>query len=102
MAGGWLEVGVQFVGMEYCGWIGPKGYDRLVLRGDVDRRSFCAFWLADDRVVAGMHINRWDDGLAPVEQRIRGREPVHPELLGDSSIPVATHIVSRWSAANSA
>jgi 3-phenylpropionate/trans-cinnamate dioxygenase ferredoxin reductase subunit len=45
------------VGMEFCGWFRPGGYDAVVTRGDVEARTFHAFWLADDRVVAGMHVN---------------------------------------------
>ena len=42
------------VGMEFSGWIGADGYDRLVIRGDVDKQAYNAFWLVGDRVVAGM------------------------------------------------
>jgi 3-phenylpropionate/trans-cinnamate dioxygenase ferredoxin reductase component len=80
------------VGMEFCGWIGPDGYDRVVTRGDVDGQAFHAFWLAGDRVVAGMHVNRWDDGIAPVEELIRSRQSVAPDRLADTSVPLAAHV----------
>jgi 3-phenylpropionate/trans-cinnamate dioxygenase ferredoxin reductase component len=82
------------VGMEFCGWISPSGYDRLVTRGDVAGQAFHAFWLADDRVVAGMHVNLWDDGIAPVEELIRSRQPVDPDRLADTSVPLATHVMA--------
>lgn len=47
------------LGMEYVGHVGRDGYDRVVLRGDPAGR-FVAFWLQDDRVLAGMHVNDWD------------------------------------------
>jgi 3-phenylpropionate/trans-cinnamate dioxygenase ferredoxin reductase subunit len=82
------------VGMEFSGWIGPDGYDRLVTRGDVDGHAFHAFWLADDRVVAGMHVNLWDDGIAPVEDLIRSRQPVDSGRLADTSVPLAAHVMA--------
>jgi 3-phenylpropionate/trans-cinnamate dioxygenase ferredoxin reductase subunit len=81
------------VGMEFSGWIGPNGYDRLVTRGVVAGQAFHAFWLADDRVVAGMQVNLWDDGIAPVEELIRSRQPVDPDRLADVSIPLAAHVL---------
>jgi 3-phenylpropionate/trans-cinnamate dioxygenase ferredoxin reductase subunit len=79
------------VGMEFSGWIGPDGYDRLVTRDDVAGQAFHAFWLADDRVVTGMQVNLWDDGVAPVEELIRSRQPVNPDRLADASVPLAAH-----------
>jgi 3-phenylpropionate/trans-cinnamate dioxygenase ferredoxin reductase component len=81
------------VGMEFSGWIGPDGYDRLVTRGDVAGQAFHAFWLTGDRVVAGMQVNLWDDGIAPVEELIRSRQPVDPDRLADASIPLAAHVL---------
>ncbi|MGC4941277.1 NAD(P)/FAD-dependent oxidoreductase [Kribbella sp. DT2] len=75
------------VGMEFSGWIGG-GYDQLVTRGDVEKQAFHAFWLADRRVVAGMHINQWDDGIAPTQDLIRSQRQVDPSRLGDPSTPL--------------
>ena len=47
-------------GMEYVGNAPPGGYDKVVLRGDVEGLAFTAWWLDGDRVVAGMHANDWD------------------------------------------
>ena len=52
------------------------------------RRAFHAFWLAGDRVVAGMHVNLWDDGIAPVQDLIRSGQPVDPDRLADTSVPL--------------
>ncbi|MEU4291658.1 FAD-dependent oxidoreductase [Kribbella sp. NPDC026596] len=82
------------VGMEFSGWIGPDGYDRLVTRGDVSGQGFHAFWLAGGWVVAGMHVNRWDDGITPVEDLIRSRQPVDPDRLADTSVPLAGHVMA--------
>jgi 3-phenylpropionate/trans-cinnamate dioxygenase ferredoxin reductase subunit len=81
------------VGMEYCGWVAPNGYDRLVTRGDVDQQAFHAFWLSEERVVAGMHINLWEDGIAPAEELIRSRQPVDPDRLADPSVPLAALVM---------
>ena len=76
------------VGMEFVGWFAPGGYDRVVTRGDVDGQAFHAFWLAAGRVVAGMHVNLWDDGIEPVRQLIRGGAQVDPDRLADTSTPL--------------
>jgi 3-phenylpropionate/trans-cinnamate dioxygenase ferredoxin reductase component len=76
------------LGMEFTGWFRPGGYDALVTHVDLQARAFHAFWLADDRVVAGMHVNQWDDGIAPVEDLIRGGKPVDRHRLADPAVPL--------------
>ncbi|GLZ82075.1 ferredoxin [Actinorhabdospora filicis] len=71
------------LGMEYAGWFPPGGWDTLVTRGDVPGNAFYAFWLSDGEVVAGMHVNMWDEGIAPVQKLIRERRRVDPEELAD-------------------
>jgi 3-phenylpropionate/trans-cinnamate dioxygenase ferredoxin reductase subunit len=71
------------LGMEFTGWFPPGGYDQVVTRGDVAGRAFHAFWLAAGKVVAGMHVNRWDDGLAEVRDLIRGGRTVEAARLGE-------------------
>lgn len=78
------------VGMEFAGWFPPGGYDAVVTRGDLDARAFHAFWIFDDRVVAGMHVNRWDEGIAPVQELIRGGVLVDRDRLADPAVPLAT------------
>jgi 3-phenylpropionate/trans-cinnamate dioxygenase ferredoxin reductase subunit len=76
------------LGMEYTGWFPPGGYDDVVTRGDLAADAFQTFWLADDRVIAGMHVNLWDDGIAPIEELIRGGKAVDPEALADPAVPL--------------
>ncbi|MGH3695019.1 MAG: NAD(P)/FAD-dependent oxidoreductase [Pseudonocardiaceae bacterium] len=77
------------LGMEFTGWFPPGGYDALVTRGDLDARAFQAFWLAGDRVVAGLHVNRWEEGIAPVQALISSAAPINPHHLADPAIPLA-------------
>lgn len=48
------------MGMEYSGHVGADGYDEVVFRGHVDAGEYIAFWLRDERVLAGMNVNVWD------------------------------------------
>ncbi|GGS88945.1 ferredoxin [Planobispora rosea] len=76
------------VGMEFSGWFAPGGYDEVVVRGDLEARGFHTFWLAGGHVVAGMHVNRWDEGVAPVQELIRMAAPVDRERLADPATPL--------------
>lgn len=78
------------VGMEFSGWFPPGGPDAVVTRGDLAGNAFYAFWLAGERVVAGLHINLWDEGIAPVQNLIRSGRPVNTSWLADPSVPLAT------------
>ncbi len=71
------------LGMEYSGYA-PE-WDQVVFRGDTVAREFAAFWLRDDRVVAGMNANIWD--LAdPIQALIRAGRAVDPKRLADPEI----------------
>jgi NADPH-dependent 2,4-dienoyl-CoA reductase/sulfur reductase-like enzyme len=53
------------LGMEYVGSVGPGGYDRVDIDGDLDavasdQGAFRAFWVKDGVIVAAMHVNDWD------------------------------------------
>lgn len=48
------------LGMEYVGDVGPDGYDEVVVRGDLAKRVFKAYWVSDGLVVAAMQANDWD------------------------------------------
>jgi NADPH-dependent 2,4-dienoyl-CoA reductase/sulfur reductase-like enzyme len=74
------------VGMEYSGF--ASGSDEVVIRGDVATREFVAFWLADDRVVAGMNVNVWDVNDS-IRDLIRAREPVDRARLADPDVAIA-------------
>lgn len=38
-----------------------------MLRGDLEGRTFAAFWLKDNTVLAGIHVNNWD-AIEPILQ----------------------------------
>jgi 3-phenylpropionate/trans-cinnamate dioxygenase ferredoxin reductase subunit len=68
------------VGMEYSGF--ARSWDRVVFRGDPATREFVAFWLVDDRVVAGMNVNVWDV-TDPIKRLISERVAVDDRTLSD-------------------
>ena len=71
--------------MEYSGL--AASWDRVVVRGDPATHAFIAFWLKDQRVVAGMNAGVWDV-VEPIQTLIRGGRPVDPERLADPAIPL--------------
>ena len=73
------------VGMEYSGF--AREWDRVVFRGDPATREFIAFWMAGDRVVAGMNVNVWDV-TDQIQHLIRERVPVDDRRLADPDIPL--------------
>jgi 3-phenylpropionate/trans-cinnamate dioxygenase ferredoxin reductase subunit len=73
------------VGMEYTGY--ARSWDRVVFRGDPGTREFVAFWLAGDRVVAGMNVNVWDV-TDHIRRLIRGRAAVDDRRLSDPDVPL--------------
>ena len=75
------------LGMEYTGYVEPGGYDQVVFRGDVERREFLAFWLADGRVLAGMNVNIWD-ASDMIQALVRSGRPVEPARLADPGVPL--------------
>ncbi|MEU5398992.1 FAD-dependent oxidoreductase [Streptomyces sp. NPDC005963] len=77
------------LGLEYSGWAPAGSYDQVVLRGDVGKREFIAFWLKDGRVLAGMNVNVWDV-TAPIQDLIRSGAQVDSDALGDPSVPLAS------------
>jgi 3-phenylpropionate/trans-cinnamate dioxygenase ferredoxin reductase subunit len=82
------------LGMEYAGYTGPGGYDRVVFRGDTSKREFIAFWLSGGRVAAGMNVNIWDVNDA-IGDLVRSGQAVDPARLADPAVPLdevaATH-----------
>lgn len=76
------------LGMEYSGYVGPEGFDRLVLRGDPASGAFLAFWLQGSRVLAGMSVNTWDV-TADVQQLVHVDVPIDAAVLADPSVPLA-------------
>ncbi|MEE1928478.1 FAD-dependent oxidoreductase [Streptomyces sp. TRM 70351] len=75
------------VGLEYSGWAPPGTYDQVVCRGDVGKREFVAFWLRDNRVLAGLNANVWDV-TGPIQALIRSGRRVDPHALADPAVPL--------------
>src|SRR5918994_313950 len=73
------------VGMEYSGL--ARGCDRVVVRGDPAAREFVAFWLFEDRVMAGMNVNVWDV-IDPIKHLISERVAVTDRDLADMDVPL--------------
>ncbi|MFI5620242.1 NAD(P)/FAD-dependent oxidoreductase [Streptomyces sp. NPDC051567] len=77
------------VGLEYSGYAPPGGYDQVLVRGDVGKREFIAFWLSGGRVLAGMNVNVWDV-TEDIQALIRSKAPVDPEALADPTVPLSS------------
>jgi 3-phenylpropionate/trans-cinnamate dioxygenase ferredoxin reductase subunit len=73
------------VGMEYAGH--ARTWDRVVFRGDPAGGEFIAFWVAGDRVVAGMNVNVWDVTDA-IQALVRSRARVDDARLADPGTPL--------------
>ncbi|HEX8081542.1 MAG TPA: FAD-dependent oxidoreductase [Jatrophihabitans sp.] len=76
------------LGMEYVGYVDPGGYDRVVFRGDVPGREFIAFWLKDNRVLAGMNVNVWDV-TDDIKALIRSQAGIDADRLADTGTPLS-------------
>jgi 3-phenylpropionate/trans-cinnamate dioxygenase ferredoxin reductase subunit len=83
------------LGMQYAGL--ATDWDRVVVRGDPATHAFMAFWLRDQRVVAGMHANIWD-AIEPIQSLIRDGRTVDAARLADPAIPL-DQVVGQRSAA---
>ncbi len=73
--------------MEYSGYVEQGGYDRVIIRGDVAKREFLAFWMGNGRVLAGMNVNIWDVTDA-VQTLVRSGRSVDTAKLADPSVPL--------------
>jgi 3-phenylpropionate/trans-cinnamate dioxygenase ferredoxin reductase subunit len=73
------------MGMEYSGY--ATEWDEVVYRGAVADGKFIAFWLKDQRVVAGMNVNVWDVN-EDVQALIRARQQADPGQLRDEATPL--------------
>jgi 3-phenylpropionate/trans-cinnamate dioxygenase ferredoxin reductase subunit len=73
------------VGMEYSGY--ATEWDQVICRGAVGDGEFVAFWLKDQRVIAGMNVNVWDVN-EDVQALIRSRQPIELAALSDTDTPL--------------
>jgi 3-phenylpropionate/trans-cinnamate dioxygenase ferredoxin reductase component len=83
------------VGMEYAGY--ATASDEVVFRGDPESREFIAFWLKDERVVAGMNVNVWDVN-EHIQALIRARRPIDRRRLGDPDVALEDLVAESRSA----
>ncbi|MFC4827211.1 NAD(P)/FAD-dependent oxidoreductase [Agromyces aurantiacus] len=81
------------LGMEYSGYAPLAAGIAPVFRGDRAGREFVAFWLRDDRVVAGMNVDVWKVNDT-VQRLIRSRAAVDPARLIDPAMPLAALAVA--------
>ncbi|MEV4805308.1 FAD-dependent oxidoreductase [Nonomuraea sp. NPDC049421] len=75
------------LGMEYLGHVPPGTDHDVVIRGDLSGREFLAFWLRDDRVIAAMNVNIWDQG-DHLKALVLARTPVDRAALADPKVPL--------------
>ncbi|HOA87686.1 MAG: FAD-dependent oxidoreductase [Microbacteriaceae bacterium] len=75
------------LGMELSGYPSLMAEAKLVIRGDIDRREFIAFWVDHGRVVGGMNVNVWDVN-EQVQELISSGETVDLAALRDPSTPL--------------
>lgn len=69
--------------IEYTGF--APSWDRIVVRGDLDVRSFVAFWTRDGRVLAGMNANVPGAARA-IRDIVASGRPVDAGVLADQSV----------------
>jgi 3-phenylpropionate/trans-cinnamate dioxygenase ferredoxin reductase subunit len=73
------------IGMEYSGY--ATEWDEVIYRGAISDGEFIAFWLKDQRVIAGMNVNVWDVN-EDVQRLIRSRQQINPAALRDKDTPL--------------
>ena len=73
------------LGMEYSGF--NRADDEVVIRGDLTKREFVAFWLREGRLVAGMNVNVWDVN-EDIQKLIVDGTPVDATKLADPEVPI--------------
>jgi NADPH-dependent 2,4-dienoyl-CoA reductase/sulfur reductase-like enzyme len=75
------------LGMEYVGHVEPAGYDEVIIRGDAGNRVITAFWVRDNLVQAGMHLNDWD-AIDPIRSIVAGTTDLSALRDPDMAFPV--------------
>ena len=72
-------------GMEYRGHV--RASDRIVFRGDPRTRELLAFWIVENRVVAAMNGNVWDES-EHLQALVESVEPVDESRLSNPAVPL--------------
>ncbi|MFF4623138.1 NAD(P)/FAD-dependent oxidoreductase [Nonomuraea jabiensis] len=75
------------LGMEYFGHVPPGLAHDVVVRGDLTKREFLAFWLRDDTVIAAMNVNVWDQ-TDELKALVRAASPLDRAALADPATPL--------------
>jgi len=90
------DLKLQMVGLS-------QGFQSMVLRGDMDARSFIVFYLADDRIIAADAVNRPVDFM--LAKKLIGRslrdDPKTIRALGDPMLPLKDLLASLLAAEGS-
>lgn len=73
------------MGMEYYGYAWHGDYDDVVVRGDVNKREFLAFWLKKGVALAAMNVNIWDVAKQ-LHALVDAKKPVDPVKLIDPGV----------------
>lgn len=68
------------VGMEYLGFVDDPATAEVVVSGSLEDHALVAFWVADDRVQAGIAVNTWEQ-MERVEELVRAPGPVDRDAL---------------------
>ena len=74
------------LGMEYVGHAPKDSYEEVIVRGDLAKRDFVAFWLNEGHIIAAMTVNVWDvvDQIKPL---IAASKQVNTDKLADPTVP---------------
>ncbi|KQR54243.1 pyridine nucleotide-disulfide oxidoreductase [Leifsonia sp. Leaf336] len=75
------------VGMEYAGFAPLTKGAEVIYRGVPSTGEFIAFWVRDERVVAGMNVNVWDVN-DDIKALVASRAPILRESLRDPDLPL--------------
>ncbi len=79
--------------MEYAGHVGEEGYDEVVFRGDPESEAYIAFWLRDNRLLAGMNVNI-PGVVRKITALVRSGQRFNASQLADSTQPLGALLES--------
>lgn len=76
------DLKLQMVGLS-------QGYDQLILRGSMSDRSFAAFYLSNNRIIACDAVNRSQEFMI-AKRLVASRTVIDPQQLADDSVLLKT------------